>query len=163
MMELSCEKNQRLLVQSRFLTLSVPEILENSIFVRPVIPQTLNVNNLRTTSAKSINLHTIRKLTEYSLKQLQKGSVYCYGFRDITVRRQVGIIPCPAGYIERMVKLFNLLTIFVKKAPWQMFDRVLPSWHLLVQSQQQKNQNIVGNLFKVNNKDTTAKFWCLYC
>ena len=51
-----------------FLTLSVPEILENSIFVAPIIPQTLNINNLRTTSAKNINLHTIRKLIKYSLK-----------------------------------------------------------------------------------------------
>ena len=36
----------------------------------PIIPQTLNINNLRTTSAKSINLHTIRKLIEYSLKNV---------------------------------------------------------------------------------------------
>ena len=34
----------------------------------PVILQTLNTNNSRTTTAKSINLHTIRKLIEYSLK-----------------------------------------------------------------------------------------------
>ena len=27
----------------------------------------LNINNLRTTNKKSINLHTIRKLIEYSL------------------------------------------------------------------------------------------------
>ena len=33
----------------------------------PIVPQTLNINKLRTTSAKSINLHTIRKLVEYSL------------------------------------------------------------------------------------------------
>ena len=39
----------------------------NSIFEMPIIPQTLNINNLRTTSAKSINLHTIGKLIEYSL------------------------------------------------------------------------------------------------
>ena len=50
------------------LTLSVPEKLKNSIFEMPIIAQTLNINNLRTASAKSINLHTIRKLTEYSLK-----------------------------------------------------------------------------------------------
>ena len=50
------------------LTLSVPEKLKNSIFEMPIIAQTLNINNLRTSSAKSINLHTIRKLTEYSLK-----------------------------------------------------------------------------------------------
>ena len=42
------------------LTLSVPEKLKNSIFETPIIAKTLNNNNLRTTSAKSINLHTIR-------------------------------------------------------------------------------------------------------
>ena len=36
----------------------------------PIIPQTLNINNLRTTSAKSINLHTIIKLNEYSFKKV---------------------------------------------------------------------------------------------
>ena len=41
------------------LTLSVPEKLENSIFETPKIPQTLNIYNLKTTSAKSINLHCI--------------------------------------------------------------------------------------------------------
>ena len=50
------------------LTLSVTKKLKNSIFEMPIIPQTLNINNLWTTSAKSINLHTLRKLVEYSLK-----------------------------------------------------------------------------------------------
>ena len=36
--------------------------------MKPVIPQTLNINNLRTTSAKSIKLHTIRKFIKHSLK-----------------------------------------------------------------------------------------------
>ena len=35
----------------------------------PIIPQTLNANNLRSTNAKSIKLQTIRKLIEYSLKK----------------------------------------------------------------------------------------------
>ena len=34
----------------------------------PIIPQILSINNLRTIRTKSINLHTIRKLIEYSLK-----------------------------------------------------------------------------------------------
>ena len=42
------------------LTLSVPEKLKNSISEIPIIPQTLNINNQRTTSAKSINLHIIK-------------------------------------------------------------------------------------------------------
>ena len=48
------------------LTLSVPEKLKNSIFEIPIITQTLNISNLRTTSGKSINLDNIRKLVEYS-------------------------------------------------------------------------------------------------
>ena len=54
----------------RMLTLSVPEKLKNSILGMPIITQTLNINNLRTTSATSINLHIIRKLVEYSLKNV---------------------------------------------------------------------------------------------
>ena len=62
--------------------------MEISIFEMPINPPTLNINNFRTTSAKSINLHTIRKLVEYSLKNVVcKGNVYSYRFRDIAVRR----------------------------------------------------------------------------
>ena len=39
--------------------------------------QTLNMNNLRTTNVKSIKLHTISKLVEYSLKDLwQRQSLF---------------------------------------------------------------------------------------
>ena len=53
------------------LTLSVPEKMKTSIFEMPIIPQTLNINNSRITRAKYIDLHTIRKLIEYSLKNDQ--------------------------------------------------------------------------------------------
>ena len=53
-----------------FLALSVPEKLKIWIFEMLIITQTLNINNLRTASAKSINLHNIRKLVEYSLKNV---------------------------------------------------------------------------------------------
>ena len=70
------------------LTLSIPEKLKNPIFEMPIIPPTLNINNLRNTDAKSIKLHTIRKLAECSLKKCScKGNVYSYRFRDIAVRR----------------------------------------------------------------------------
>ena len=52
------------------LTLSVPEKWKNSIFEIPIIPTSLNINNWITTSAKSINLHIIRKLIEYFLKNI---------------------------------------------------------------------------------------------
>ena len=55
-----------------FLTLSLLEKLKISIFEMPIITQTLNINNLRATSAKSINLHTIRNLLNILLKMLQQ-------------------------------------------------------------------------------------------
>ena len=51
-----------------YLTLLVLEKLKNSTFEMPMITQTLNMKNLRNISAKSINLHTIRNLVEYSFK-----------------------------------------------------------------------------------------------
>ena len=44
--------------------------MKHSILEKPIITQTLNISNLRTTSGNSINLHTIRKFVEYSLKNL---------------------------------------------------------------------------------------------
>ena len=54
------------------LTLSVPENLKNMFFEISINPQTLNINNYKTTNAKSINLDIIRKLIKYSLKLLVK-------------------------------------------------------------------------------------------
>ena len=58
------------------LILSVPGKLKNSDFEMPIILQTLNINNLRTTNAKSINLYTIRKLIEYSLKHVSVKAMF---------------------------------------------------------------------------------------
>ena len=52
------------------LTFSVPEKLKKSFYEMLIIPQTLNINTFRTISAKFINLHTIRKLIENSLKNV---------------------------------------------------------------------------------------------
>ena len=50
----------------------------------PLITQTLSINNLRTTSAKSMNVGTIKKLVEYSLKNVVgKDNVYSSRFRRI--------------------------------------------------------------------------------
>ena len=57
---------------SFYLTLSVREKLKNLIFEMPIVSQTSNINNLRTTSANSFNLHMISKLVEYSLKNVGK-------------------------------------------------------------------------------------------
>ena len=70
------------------LTLSVPEKTKDLIFEMLIVTQTININNLRTTSTKSFNLHTIRELVEYSLKYfLSKINVYSHQFRNIAVPR----------------------------------------------------------------------------
>ena len=80
---------------SRFLSLSVPAILKSSIFEIPIIPQTLKMNNLRTASAKSINVHTIRKLIKYFWKKslwrkclLLPFSRYCFYISFMNVQSE---------------------------------------------------------------------------
>ena len=60
--------------------------MKNTIFEISMIPQTLNIKNYRTKSAKSINLHIIRKLIKYFLKKgLVKATV---SLTQIISRRQ---------------------------------------------------------------------------
>ena len=99
------EKQSWLFVQKvlfyYILCLSVPEKFKNSIFEIPVIPQTLNISNQRTTSTKSINLDIIRKLITYCLKKqclFCESNVYSYCFEDIAVQSQNGINTLPVGY-----------------------------------------------------------------
>ena len=42
----------------------------------PIITQALNIKNLRTTSAKSINLHTIKKLVELFRKTFVAKAIF---------------------------------------------------------------------------------------
>ena len=77
----------------RFLKLLLPEKLKNSIFEMPIIAQTLHINNLRTTSTKSINLHTIRKLIEYSLKAMFTLTV----FRILLFKGRLVLSPAQRG------------------------------------------------------------------
>ena len=51
-----------------------------SIFEVPISRQTLNINNLRTRRAKSINLNTIRKVIEYSLKTVILKTIFILVF-----------------------------------------------------------------------------------
>ena len=65
-----------------------------------IILKTLNINNLRTTSA---SLSTCIPLEIYQIffkKRCSKGNVYSHRFWDIAVPRKVGIITRPAGYPE---------------------------------------------------------------
>ena len=58
------------------LTISVPQELKILIFEMQIFPQTLNINNLKTTSAKSISMHTIGKLIKYSLKSVRVKTMF---------------------------------------------------------------------------------------
>ena len=73
-----------------------------------IIPQTLNINNLRTTIAKSINLHTIRKLTEYSLKKLPcKGNIYTTVFEILLPKGRSVLSPTQRGAGSERVNYYN--------------------------------------------------------
>ena len=58
------------------LSLSILVKLKNSIFEMPIITQTLNINDMRITIANSINLDNIRKVVEYSLKNLSAKAMF---------------------------------------------------------------------------------------
>ena len=81
---------------SKILTLSVSDILKNSIFEILTILQISNINNKRITSTKSVSPDIVKKLIEYTL-----GNVYAHLFGDIAVPRLVGIINLIVGYTER--------------------------------------------------------------
>ena len=46
------------------------EKVKTKIFEIPVIPQTLNINNQKSTSSKCINLNIIRKVIKYHLEKV---------------------------------------------------------------------------------------------
>ena len=71
----------------------------------PIIPQTLNINISRTTSAKSIKLQTIRKLIKYSLKNLCKGNVYSIVFEILLFKGKLVLSLFQQGTRSEMVKV----------------------------------------------------------
>ena len=82
------------------LTLSVNEKLKNSIFEISIIAQTLNINNVRTTSANSINLHTMRKLIEYSLKTVLVKTMFTHTSFEILLSEGRSVLS-PAQWGKR--------------------------------------------------------------
>ena len=80
----------------------LPEKLKNSIFEMPIIPQTLNINNSRTTRAKSTNLHTIRKLIEYSFKKAMLTPTI---FEILMSEVRSALSPAQRGIGSEMVKI----------------------------------------------------------
>ena len=95
-----------------FLTLSVPEKLKYSIFEMPIIPQTLNINNLGTGSAKSINLHTIRKFNEYSLKNVLVQAMFTVTVFEMLLSRGRSVLsPAQRSTESERVKICSINTI----------------------------------------------------
>ena len=69
--------------------------------------------------------------------------------------------------INAFVPIFSLRTFRRRNAECFFFFMQFFSRLYFVENHQWKHQNNVGNLFKVNNKDTRTaslmSFWCLYC
>ena len=86
------------------LTLSVPKKFKNSIFEMPIIPQTSNINNLRGGSAKSINLHTIRKVIKYSLKKVSLKAMFTLNFFEILLEGRSVLLLAERGTKSEWVK-----------------------------------------------------------
>ena len=58
----------------------------------PIIPQTLSIKNLRTTNAKSMNMHVLRKLIEYSLKNLLLKAMFTIAVFDIFLLKDRSVV-----------------------------------------------------------------------
>ena len=86
------------------LTLSVPKKFKNSIFEMPIIPQTSNINNLRGRSAKSINLHTVRKVIKYSLKKVSLKAMFTLNFFEILLEGRSALLLAERGTKSEWVK-----------------------------------------------------------
>ena len=88
------------------LTLSVSEKLKNSIFEMLIITQDLNINNLRTRSGKSINLHIIKKLVDYSLKDAAAKVMFIFTLLQILMSEDRSLLwPSQRGTVTERVKV----------------------------------------------------------
>ena len=80
----------------------------------PIIPQTLNINNLRTASAKSINLHAFRKLIKYYLQNVPVKAVFTVTvFKILLYEGRLLLSPAQRGTGNERVKQKKY--IYIKK------------------------------------------------
>ena len=115
-------------IQHRFgnyLTFSIPEKLKNSIFEMPIIPQTLNINKLRTTNAKSINLQIIRKLIEYPSKNVPVRAMFTLSVFEILLFVRRTVLP-PAQQVQGTKGL--MIDIISLNIPIQPLIHIVPKW-----------------------------------
>ena len=88
------------------LALTVPEKLKNSFFEIPIIPESSNMNSLRTTSTKSTNLHTITKLVEYSLENFVVKTMFTLTVFEILLFEGRSVLsPAQRGTKSKRVEL----------------------------------------------------------
>ena len=88
------------------LALTVPEKLKNSFFEIPIIPESSNMNSLRTTSTKSTNLHTITKLVEYSLENFVVKTMFTLTVFEILLSEGRSVLsPAQRGTKSKRVEL----------------------------------------------------------
>ena len=84
----------------------------------PIIPQTLNINNLRTASAKSINLHAFRKLIKYYLQNVPVKVVFTVTvFEILLYEGRLLLSPAQRGAGNERVKQEKYIYIYKKKTP----------------------------------------------
>ena len=86
------------------LTLSVMEKSKSSIFYMSKVSETLKISNLRTTIAKSFNLHTIRKLIDYK-KCSVKAMITLEVFEILLSKGRLALSPTQWGTGSRTVKV----------------------------------------------------------
>ena len=83
-----------------------------------IITQTLNINNLRTISAKSIkvskvSLHTIRKLVEYSSKNVVAKAMFTLTVFEILLSEGRSVLsPAQRGTGRERIDVMNNLFLY---------------------------------------------------
>ena len=88
------------------LTLPVPEKFKNLIFEIPIITQTLNINNLRTICAKSMNQHTVKNLVERYFKSFVAKVIFTLTVFEILLPEGMSVlVPAQLGTGSQSVKV----------------------------------------------------------
>ena len=79
----------------------------------PIITQTLNISNLRSTNAKSINLHTIKNLVEYSLKNVVAKAMFTLTVFEILLSEGRSVLsPAQRGTGSERINVMNNLFLY---------------------------------------------------
>ena len=105
------------------------------IFEMPIITQTLNINNLRSTSAKSINLHTIRKLADYSFKNVAAKAMFTLTVFEILLSEVRPVLsPAQRGTGSERVNVMNNLQLCTLQC-YEQFSIVYPMQAINLRSQ----------------------------